>query len=225
MTITVYGAALSPFVRKVRVVLAEKGLDYKHDPVSPFAPPDYFLEISPLKRIPVLRDDSEGPDATLADSSAICGYLERKHPTPALYPAKAFDYGRTLWIEEYADSDFIGAIGGGLFRAVVVNKLMRKEPDFDLANDTWANKAPRFLDYFEKELGGRDHFVGNTLTLADIAVASPFVNAAHAGFAPDAAKYPVLTRFLKAMHARPSFASTIAEERKMLTPLGIPYAA
>lgn len=206
------------------MALAEKGLEYKLDPVSPFAPPDYFLEISPLKRVPVLRDDSEGPDATLADSSAICGFLERKYPTPALYPAKPFDYGRTLWLEEYADSDFIGTIGGGLFRAVVVNKLMRKEADFDLANDTWTNKAPRFLDYFEKELAGRDHFIGNTLTLADIAVASPFVNAAHAGFAPDAEKYPGLSRFLKAMHARPSFAASIDQERKFLTPLGIPYA-
>jgi glutathione S-transferase len=225
MTITIYGAPLSPFVRKVRVALAEKGLAYKHDPVSPFAPPDYFLDISPLKRIPVLRDDSEGADATLPDSSAICGYLERKHPTPALYPAPAFAYGRTLWIEEYADSDLVATLGGGLFRPTVVAKLMKKEPDFALAKDTWENKAPRFLAFFEKELVGRAHFIGDRLTLADIAVASPFVNAAHAGFAPDAATYPGLSRFLKSMHARPSFAASIAEERKMLERLGIPYAA
>lgn len=224
MTITLYGAALSPFVRKVRVVLAEKGLAYNHDPVSPFAPPEEFLAISPLKRIPVLRDDSEGPDATLPDSSAICAYLERKHPTPPLYPAQPFAYGRALWIEEYADSDFIATIGGGLFRAVVIAMLMKKEPDRALADDTWANKAPRFLDHFEKELGGRSHFIGDTLTIADIAVASPFVNAAHAGYAPDPAKHPRLARFLKATHARPSFAACIAEERKMLSRLEIPYA-
>jgi glutathione S-transferase len=224
MTITLYGAALSPFVRKVRVVLAEKGLEYKHDPVSPFAPPDYFLEISPLKRIPVLRDDSEGPDATLADSSAICGFLEKKYPAPALYPAKPFDYGRALWIEEYADSDFVGTLGGGIFRPVVIAKLMQKEPDFAGAKDVWETKAQRFLDYFEKELGGRSNFIGTQLTLADIAVASPFVNAAHAGFAPDAAKYPGLTNFLKAMHARPSFAACIAQERKFLAATGLPYA-
>ena len=224
MTITLYGAALSPFVRKVRVVLAEKGLEYKHDPVSPFAPPEEFLAISPLKRIPVLRDDSEGPDATLPDSSAICAYLERKHPSPALYPRQAFAYGRTLWYEEYADSDLVQMLGGGMFRPTVIAKLMKKEPDFALANDTWATKAPRFLDYFEKELNGRPHFIGDALTLADIAIASPFVNAAHAGFAPDAARYPGLVRFLKTMHARPSFATCIAEERKMLTRLEIPYA-
>jgi glutathione S-transferase len=225
MTITLYGAALSPFVRKVRVALAEKGIAYKHDPVSPFAPPDYFLEISPLKRIPVLRDDSEGPDATLPDSSAICGYLDRKYPKPSLYPAQAFAYGRALWIEEFADSDFVATMGGGLFRPTVIAMLMKQEPNFALAKETWATKAPRFLSFFEKELAGRAHFCGDSVTVADIAVASPFVNAAHAGFAPDAAAYPNLVRFLKAMHARPGFAASIAEERKMLERLGIPYAA
>jgi glutathione S-transferase len=224
MTITLYGAALSPFVRKVRVALAEKGIPYTHDPVSPFAPPEEFLAISPLKRIPVLRDDSEGPNATLPDSSAICAYLERKHPTPALYPAQAFAYGRALWLEEYADSDFIATAGGGLFRPIVVSRLMKQEPNQALADDTWANKMPRFLDYFEKELNGRAHFIGDTLTIADIAVASPFVNSAHAGYWPDAARWPALVRFLKTMHARPSFAASIAEERKLISRLGIPYA-
>ncbi len=211
-------------MRKVRVVLAEKGLEYKLDPISPFSPPENFHELSPLKRIPVLRDESEGPDATLPDSSAISAYLERKHPNPPLYPSQPFAYGRALWLEEYADSDFIATIGGGLFRAVVVNMLMRKEPDKDLATDTWENKAPRFLKFFEKELGGREHFIGDTLTIADIAVASPFVNAAHAGFAPDPARYPNLVRFLKTTHARPSFAACITEERKMLERLGLKYA-
>jgi glutathione S-transferase len=98
MTITLYGAALSPFVRKVRVVLAEKGITYTLDPVSPFAPSEDFLAISPLKRIPVLRDESEGPDATLPDSSAICAYLERKYPATPVYPTQPFAYGRALWL-------------------------------------------------------------------------------------------------------------------------------
>ena len=58
MTLIVYGSSLSPFVRKVRVVMAEKGLEYTLDPVSPFAPPPEFLEISPLKRIPAFRDNA-----------------------------------------------------------------------------------------------------------------------------------------------------------------------
>lgn len=225
MTLTVYGSPLSPFVRKVRAFLAEKGLAYTLDPVNVFAPPPSFLEISPLKRIPVLRDDSEGPDATLPDSSVICAYLERKHPSPALYPTKPFAYGRALWLEEYADSELVGAAGAGIFRPIVVNMFMRKEPDHALANATWEQKMPRFLDYLDKQIEGRSYFVGDALTIADIAVASPFANLAHAGFAPADASHPNLTRFLKTMLARPSFAESITEERKILAPLGLKHAS
>jgi glutathione S-transferase len=224
MTLTVIGAPLSPFVRKVRVVLAEKKIDYKLDPVSPFAPPPGFEKISPLKRIPVLRDDSVGPEATIADSSAICGYLEKKYPEPALYPTEPFAYGQALWFEEYADSEFVAATGLSMFRPVVLNALMGKAPDLAVATDTWETKIPRFLDYYESHLQGRRHFVGDTLTIADISVASPFVNVAHAGFAPDAARYPNLVRFLKETLARPGFAASIAQEQKVLAATGIKYA-
>jgi glutathione S-transferase len=206
------------------VVLAEKQLEYKLDPISPFALPPDFEKLSPLKRIPVLRDDSEGPDALIPDSSAICAYLEKKHPTPALYPAKAFDYGRALWFEEYADSEFVATTGLGIFRAVVVNMLMKKEADMALANDTWATKVPRLLDYYESQLHGKTWFVGDSFSIADISVASPFVNVAHAGFAPDPAKYPNLTRLLKTVLARPSFAACIAQEQKAVAPLGLTFA-
>ena len=206
------------------MVLAEKQLEYKLDPVSPFAPPADFEKISPLKRIPVLRDDSEGPDALIPDSSAICAYLEKKFPTPALYPSAPFAYARALWFEEYADSDFVATTGLGMFRPVVLNALMKKAPDLDLAKDTWEAKLPRFLQYYEEQLNGRSHFIGDSFTIADIAVASPFVNVAHAGFAPDEARYPNLVRFLKITLARPSFATCVAQELKALAPTGLKYA-
>jgi hypothetical protein len=70
--LVIYGMEGSPLVRKVQVLLAE---------------------INPAKRIPVLRDRSVGAEGvlgTIPDSSAICAYLERKHPEPALYPKDAF---------------------------------------------------------------------------------------------------------------------------------------
>lgn len=111
-----------------------------------------------------------------------------------------------------------------MFRPVVINMLMKKEPDRALAQDTWDNKVQRFLGYYEKELGSRPYFVGDSFSIADIAVASPFVNAAHAGFAPDETRYPNLVRFLKATLARPGFAACIKGELKVLAPLGLTYA-
>ena len=56
MSLILYGAPLSPFVRKVDVVLREKGVAFENEPVNILPMPDWFKEISPAKRIPVLRD-------------------------------------------------------------------------------------------------------------------------------------------------------------------------
>ena len=128
--LVVYGMKGSPFVRKVQVVLAEKGVDYDFEMASPFPAPDWFVEISPAKRIPVLRDRSvgrEGVPGTIPDSSAICAYIERKHPSPALYPSGAFDHARALWFEEYADSELASRIGGGIFRPLVMARFFGRK--------------------------------------------------------------------------------------------------
>ena len=121
----VYGASASPFVRKVRAVLAEKGIAYELDPVIPFNVSPEFKRISPLGKIPVYEDGGR----TLPDSSVICAYLERAHPTPALYPKDPYDYGRALWFEEYADTALAGEIGAKIFFPLVVGPLfLGREP-------------------------------------------------------------------------------------------------
>jgi glutathione S-transferase len=79
---TLYGVGLSPFVRKVRVVLSEKGIPYDHDPAMPANPDPEYRKMSPLGKVPAFRDG----DHAFSDSSVICQYLERRHPEPALYP-------------------------------------------------------------------------------------------------------------------------------------------
>jgi glutathione S-transferase len=64
----IIGSYLSPYVRKVLVVLELKGIPYEVDPIVPFYGDDRFSEISPIRRIPVLIDDQ----VTLPDSSVIC---------------------------------------------------------------------------------------------------------------------------------------------------------
>ena len=219
MGLIVYGASLSPFVRKTRVFLAEKGLDYTLEQVNIFPPPDWFREISPLGRIPVLKD--EDANATLPDSSIICAYLERKQPEPSLYPADNVDYARALWYEEYADSELASNVGMGMFRPMVVNKLMGKDSDRVVAEKTLNEKLPRYFAYLDKEIGSKDFLVGNKFSIADIAVATQFANLHHTGYRADAAIYPNIARYVKAIHARPSFAACIAEENKIISKLGL----
>ncbi|MEQ9518019.1 MAG: glutathione S-transferase family protein [Parvibaculum sp.] len=217
MGLIVYGAALSPFVRKVRVFLAEKGLEYTLENVNIFPMPDWFKELSPLKRIPVLKH--EEADLVLADSSAICGYLEKLKPAPALYPGGATDFGRAIWFEEYGDTEMANAIGMGTFRPVIVSQLMGQAPDLDTAEKTVTEKLPTYFAYLDREIGAKSYLVDDTFSIADISVATGFVNFAHAGFAPDAKTYPNLTRYLADIHVRPSFAACIAQEKAVLDKL------
>ena len=218
MALTVYGANVSPFVRKVRVLLAEKGVDYTLEQVNIFSPPDWFLEISPARRIPVLRDTDIAEDFTVPDSSCICLYLERRHAQPPMYPLDDADYARALFLEEYADSELMPVFGAGVFRPRIVYPLARKEqPDEATVADAVANKLPPLFDYVEGEIEGKEFLVGGSLTIADISVASMFCNMRHAEVLPDPNRWPNLARYIDRMHERPSFANCLAEEAKVFS--------
>jgi glutathione S-transferase len=213
MAIKVLGGNVSPFVRKVRVFCAEKGIPYELEQISPFAPPEGWREKSPLGKIPVLEHDGR----YINDSSVICAYLEKIHPEPALYPKDAYEYARAAWLEEFMDGGVVPHAGGGVFRPLALQPVLtRKDPDAAAiagAEKVMAEQVAPLLQYLESQLGSHEYFVGNRLTIADIAVASPFVNLRHAGFPPDAARFPKLAAFVTRMHARPSFKACIEEER------------
>ena len=212
MALVIYGMGPSPFVRKVRVAFVEKGMDYTLENVNIFPAPDWFKEISPLKRIPVLRDTDHPEPNTIPDSSAICAYAEQVQPTPSLYPADGFERGRAAWIEEYADTEMAGVIGLGVFRPVALAALMGKDIDAATAEKTMAERMPAIFDFLEAELGDDDYLVGNSFSIADISVATQFVNLQHAGFKPDAGRWPKLADYVARMHDRPSFKALIDEE-------------
>jgi glutathione S-transferase len=216
MALIVYGASLSPFVRKVRVALAEKGLDYKLEYVNPFSQPPEFADISPLKRIPVLRDTDRPEPNTLPDSSVICDYIDHNWPTPALFPAEPFERAQALWYEEYADSLVAQNIGLGLFFERVVKKLIGGECDEAVVTGTIRDKLPPIFDYLDKAVGERRFLVGSVFSIADIAIASMFVNYDHAGETIDSKCWPNLHRYIADLHARPSFEACIGHERHFL---------
>ena len=129
MGIILYGAPLSPFVRKADVLLREKGVEFELESVNIMPMPDWFVEISPARRIPVLRDTdigAEGVLGTVPDSSAICAFVDQKHPEPPIYPKDPYERGRAVWLEEYADSEMANPVGAGIFRPIMFNKFQKK---------------------------------------------------------------------------------------------------
>ena len=63
------------------------------------------------------------------DSSVICAYLEKKHPSPALYPADPAEFARALFLEEYADTRMFEVLSGILFERVVKPYALQQPPD------------------------------------------------------------------------------------------------
>jgi len=211
---TVIGANVSPFVRKVRVFLAEKGIPYDLEPLIPFGAGAEFKEISPLGKIPAYRDG----DRTLADSSVICAYIEKIKPEPALYPSDPFEYARALWFEEYGDSGLVPVTGAKIFFQKVVGPLFFNRKTDDAVVEKAVNEElPVLLDYLESQLGTGDAIIGKKFSIADIGVATHFVNLRHAGYGVDAARWPKLARYIAAVHARPSFKALIDEESAQFT--------
>jgi len=208
----IYGSPVSPFARKVMACAVEKGVGFDVEPVNFMDAPDWFATVSPMKRIPILRDrsiahegDHSSADGTIADSSAICGYIEKKHPTPALYPQEPFAHGRALFLEEYADTVLAPAAGLGIFRPIFFSMMGGKEPDVQQAKKAWADTLPPVFDYLEGALGGADYFVGDAVSIADIAIVCMIMQIDLVATGPLDA-WPGLKAHHERMIARPSIA-------------------
>jgi len=212
MSLTVFGAPLSPFVRKVRLCLLEKGMEYQLEMVMPFTPPDWYLQLNPLGRIPAFKD----ADVTLADSSVICQYLDEAYPDRLpLYGDNAPQRGQVRWLEKYADYELAPLTTFGIFRNRILKPSAGHPCNEESVQAALNEKLPPHLDYLERQLGQQDYFVGDRLTMADIAIASQLLNMEHGGERLDPARWPALATHYERMKARESFASILPGEQRM----------
>jgi glutathione S-transferase len=214
--VKIIGSYLSPYVRKVLVVLHLKGLAYEIDPVIPFLGDDRFSALSPLRRIPVLIDDR----VTLSDSSVICQYLEDRYPQPALYPADIADRARARWLEEYADTRMGEVFIWQLFNQVAINPYVwGKKTDETALKKTLSEEMPQVLDYLETQLP-QEGFCFGALSIADISIAAFFRNAAFARFSADASRWPLTAAFAERVLSLECFRHLNPYEDRMLrTPI------
>lgn len=207
-----YGSSLSPFVRKVLAYAAEKGIELDVVPLGPEPNPD-FRAVSPFRKMPALVDG----EYSLPDSSAIIHYLEAKYPEPVLIPADPQLRGRTIWFDEFSDT-ILAACGAKMFfNRVVAPRLLKRPGDENAAAMAERDELPQILDYLETVVPGDEgYLVGDSLTLADIAVASPFANLAHLDCELDRERHGRTRAYVERILARPSFAPWIERETAFL---------
>ena len=219
--LTIHGVPLSVHTRKIIVTAILKKMDYRIEaviPVIPDNPPANWSSLSPTGLIPVLQDG----DYTLADSNAICLYLEKKQPAPPILPGDARAYGRALWFDAYAGGTIFRHVVHPLFRADRRQSEHpqgaggqggdRQRPRARSSRRSWAISTAQIDGKF---------LVGDTLTLADIAIVSNFIVYQYIGYQIDAASYPRLARYLREIAATDAYRQALDAEKPFVANMGL----
>lgn len=204
--IRIFGFPLSPFVRKVHLVAAEKGIAIEMVLGRPGEPSPEFLAASPFRKIPALQDG----DFTLADSTAIVTYLDALQPAPAIAPGDARQRAKAIWWEEFADTILVAAGGKVLFNRFVGPRLMGLQGDEAVAQQGLKELGP-ILDHLEAEAGD-GWLTGGDFSIGDIAVAATLRSMGYIDLEPDAGTHPRTAAWYERVKARPSWAEVAQRE-------------
>jgi glutathione S-transferase len=155
------GSPGSPYVRKVRIVLAEKRIPYEYVIDRPSSPDSRVAQFNPLGKIPVLVCDD---GRTVYDSVVIVEYLDGLVPEPRLIPAAFND---RIEVKRWE------ALGDGIADATVAVSHDLRETEAQRKPAAWyerqRQKIQRGLAAMERDLGDREFCYGSGFTLADIA--------------------------------------------------------
>ncbi|SFP89402.1 FtsZ-binding protein FzlA [Tranquillimonas alkanivorans] len=159
---------LSPFCRKVRLCLAEKKIEVELVEERYWERDPDFLRRNPAGKVPVLRMNG----MTMAESMAICEYVEEKYPEPPLFPATPEGRYETRRLVSWFDDKFHNEVTSKLLYERV-NKKITGQGYPESSNVKAGAKAVKFhLDYMAWLLDQRRWLAGDQMTLADFAAAS-----------------------------------------------------
>ncbi|MBA3903817.1 MAG: glutathione S-transferase [Rhodocyclaceae bacterium] len=197
------GSLTSPYVRKARIVLAEKKIEYDFVLDNPWNADTGVTKLNPLGKVPVLVLDD---DSTLFDSRVIVEYLDSVTPNNRLLPVPGRERIRIKRWEALADGVCDAAVS-----ALLEGKRPKKEMSLSLI-ERQRDKVLRGLEMMSEELGEQPWCTGNTFSLADIVVG---VALGYLVFRfPDIdwrAAHPNLARLYGELMERPSFAETVPQ--------------
>ena len=204
---TLYHLWLSPFSRKVRIVLAEKNLDFHMEVEETWERRHEFLALNPTGEVPVLIE----PDSTvLADSIGICEYLEEKYPEPNLIGKNLYDRAEVRRLVAWFDLKFNTEVTDKLLNEKVMKRFLGLgEPDSREIRAAQSN-IHTHLDYITFLTDRRFWLAGDQLTLADITAAAHISAIDYLGDVPWS-NYKSAKNWYARIKSRPSFKSILSD--------------
>ncbi len=195
----------SPNARRVQVFMAEKGVDCERVAVDIRGGENIseeFLAKNPGGRVPLLELD----DGTcIAETMAICRYLECLHPEPNLYGETPLEVATVEMWQRRVEMLFMAEVAGA-FRNIT-GFFKDRETCVEEWGKVCAEKAPKALQMFDAQLADNEYLAGDRFSVADItlAVALDFARMVKVVDLPDLAN---INRWYEVVNARPSLSAT-----------------
>ena len=161
----------APKPRRVKIFLDEKGFEYEIvncDMAKGEHKLAAFLEKNPSGKIPVLELDD---GRCLAESVAICRYLEAIQPEPNLFGRNPFELGHIEMRNRQIELELWTQVGVSWVNGSIVTKLWQVEPN-TRAKETSDAIVRRYHERLDREFSQSDYVAGSRFTVADISLIS-----------------------------------------------------
>jgi glutathione S-transferase len=204
---TLYHLWLSPFSRKIRLVLKEKTLDFEMAVERIWERRPEFLALNPAGEVPVLVE----PDGTtLSDATAITEYLEEIYPERPLMGATPIERAETRRLVAWFDVKFNREVTVNLVEEKITKRFLGLGQPNSQAIRAGCQNIKHHLDYITYLMDRRSYLAGDSFGLADITAAAHLSSVDYLGDVPweqhDGAK-----EWYARVKSRPSFRPLLAD--------------
>ncbi len=205
---------LCPFSRKVRIVLGEKDLAFELAFEKYWERAESFLVLNPAGQVPVLVEESGVP---LADSVAICEYLDEQHPDRPMVGFDTLSRAETRRLVAWFDGKFYDEVTRNIVDEKVLKRFMRMgQPDSEAIRAGQQNLSYH-LDYIGWLTERRNWLAGDDFSLADAAAAAHLSCLDYLGDITWDQHGPAKDWYAR-VKSRPSFRALLSDHISGLTP-------
>ena len=204
---TLYHLWLSPFCRKVRIVLHEKKIDVDLKVENVWERRKEFLALNPAGEVPVLLE----PGGTaLSGSNVISEFLDEIHPEPALVGRHPLERAEVRRLVNWFDGKFNAEVTENLVGEKVMKRFLGLGAPDSKAIRAGHNNINTHLSYISYLIERRKWLAGNELTLADIAAAAHLSTIDYLGDVPWTDHLSAKDWYAR-IKSRPSFRSLLSD--------------
>ncbi|MCK5295601.1 MAG: glutathione S-transferase family protein [Alphaproteobacteria bacterium] len=205
----------SPFCRKVRMALSEKGFEFQLELEKTWERREGFLVFSPSGEVPVLVEPN---GRIISDHNALCEYLDEIQPTPTLFGDEPVERAEVRRLVGWFDGKFKREVGDNLAGEKLTKRIRHSGAPNSLAIRAGGINIRNHLEYVNWLMERRSWLAGKHFSLADIAAAAHFSVVDYIGDVPWD-DYPEARLWYSRIKSRPSFRPILEDKIPGIAPV------